>query len=184
MHAAIEQRADLLAKTLRAIDPARRRFIAADAERSHTARHTHIFSARRFHRDPRRRAIDFRDAVFESESLQPHRVRAKCIRLDHPRAGRDVLLMDRLDPIRLAHAQLFETTLDWNSRLEQQRPDRAVAAKHARLQFIKQIHATKRLTSHDLRVKRGRFALVFCNRKPTTSNNVQQLSSASGNCCL
>ena len=46
------------------------------------------------------------------------------------------------DPIRLAQAQFFETALQRNPALEQERPDRAISADQACLEFIDQIHSS------------------------------------------
>ena len=140
LHAAFEKRADLFTKTLRAINATSRRFITANAERPHAPGNINVFAPRCLHCDLSRGAIDLRDAAFEPKSFQPHRVRAKSVRFNHPRACANILLVDRLNPIRFRHTQLFETTLERDPRLQKQSPDRSVSAENARLKFIEQVH--------------------------------------------
>ena len=84
--------------------------------------------------------IDLSDFSLEALALQSHGIRSECIRLDHPRSTRDVLLMNSADPVGIAHAQLLETTLQRHTALQQDRADCAIAADDARLKLLEQIH--------------------------------------------
>jgi hypothetical protein len=83
-----------------------------------------------------RRAIDFRHAFLKTKSFQTDRVRPKGIRFNHPGARGDVLLMNRFNPIRLRHTELFETPREWDSCLQEQSPHCPIAAQDPRMELV------------------------------------------------
>src|SRR5436190_10900572 len=85
LRATLEKRCDLFAKTVSPINATSRRFITADAKRSYAPGNIDIFAPRRFQGDFGRCPIDLSDASFQPKSFQPHGVRPKTMRFNHPR---------------------------------------------------------------------------------------------------
>jgi hypothetical protein len=113
---------------------------AVTPERADTSRDAQILSPRGFSRDPRRRLVDFSDAILESKSRKTNRVRAERVRLDHVRARPNVFFMNGADAVRLAYAKFFQAMINRHSAIKQQRPHRAIAANNTLLKLGQQIH--------------------------------------------
>ncbi len=114
--------------------------MCADPERTNASRDANIFAPRGFARESHSGFVNFRDAIFKSKPRQTDRVPAESVRLNHTRTSRDILVMNRENPIRFTDTKLFQTTINRNTAIEQQSPHRPVATNDSCLKFSQQIH--------------------------------------------
>jgi hypothetical protein len=96
--------------------------VPARADRSEHVR----LPARDGARDAYARGVELADARLEAVLLQPQRVRAKRVRLDHLRSGAEIVVVHLGDELRPRDVQLFEASAIEDPPLVQLRTHRAV----------------------------------------------------------
>src|ERR1700722_7316248 len=108
MAAAVEQRADLLAKKRLAIID--RKFTVGGAKRKRADRSTdeNILSLNRITGDLGGAPVDFTDLMIETITSQSDAIRAKAVRFDHLRTGAGVLLINAREEFGAAEVHLLQ----------------------------------------------------------------------------
>ena len=111
VHAAIQQRADLLLEHGLAVDALVPRLLGGDAQRADAACDGRVLAARGLLGQLGGGPVDFVDPIVEAVLGQPRRICAETVRLDEPRPRAEIALVDAADDLGLADAQLLEAAL-------------------------------------------------------------------------
>ena len=131
--ATIEKTGHLLGKNRGTIYSPCLRFICSDSQWADAARHTNIFSTPSLFRETGGSGIDFACLLTKTKTFQPHRVRAKRIRFNHPRARCDVRVVNFAHPLRLTQAKLLQAAFKRDAFFEQHCAHRTVTADQVAL---------------------------------------------------